>query len=679
MDTVTRLLRQIARSHRKVTATLEDSDACVAAQRAILVNVAVGLFGESIRNELPTAPECDALGAAFRDLAISAIADHDEQTRPRVGADLLAAVHEQLAAPSGVGVHYTPHRVADYIAESAIAELISTRCDVDPETAKSIVSTTPFVEIDGETTRRILRLLKTTDVCDPSCGTGHLLLAAAETLARAEMRLLGNLEPTSKDAGRIRRRIAMRRLHGRDIDVDAVAITRLRLAAWAADTGASSEVKIPADNVHARDMLKSSSARLDQERRFDVILMNPPYVPTYSRRSQCDHREPIRTFAAQRELSGRLNLFGCFIIRAMEIVKAGGVVSLIVPDTFASAGAYADLRRALTVNYGRQQWTRIDARVFKAQVGSVILTCSDRDDSLSADFIDIPRKLSAESSRLRSTPLAAIRGDEHQILFFDNEIEQSIWRMVRTADTLPLKSFARVRDGVNTGPRRMRESLLEPAAPSIFRRPLIEGGDIDPRGFVLHEPARTILYNPDMIDDDARLAGASLRDPAIFDAPKVVTRQTADSLIAALEPAGGVVALNSVHCISVEKNEHSLLPGLMALLNSPLIRLYYALDGGEQRAILPQVRIAWLRELPVARDVRRFLAELAPMGEEIIERLRTNAGIQDSMDRLHDTVCRAYGIPTHKYAHVLACYHHRFPRFADLATLTRRPRSVRVA
>lgn len=678
MDHAKRLLRQITRAHRRPTPGDRKFISGVTARRAILLNVATALFGDSIRDDFPTGSDMDAIDSDLRGLAASAIADHPAHTQ-RAAADLLASVHEQLAAPDGVGVHYTPRPVANFIAESAIAELIAMRCNVDSETAKMIVRTTRPVDIDPGTTRGILKLLRTTMYCDPACGAGHLLIAAAETIARTESRLLGNLESTCPTTDRIRRRVATRQLHGRDIDADAIAITRLRLAAWATGETPSSAITLIARNVQARDMLQSPSANQDQESRFDVILMNPPYVPTYSRRSQCDHREPIRAFASQRGLTGRLNLFGCFIIRATEIVKDNGVVSLIVPDTFASAGAYAGLRDAVNAQFGRQQWARIDARVFKAQVGSVILTCSNSAGNLSAVLLDVPPTTSDDSIALRSKRLIATRGDDNQILFFDNDIERAIWRTVRDADTLPFRHFATIRDGVNTGPRRMRDTLLDPAAPSIFRRPLIEGCDIDPRGFLLHEPARTILYHPDIVDEDARRAGASLRDAAIFDAPKVVTRQTADSLIAALEPAGGIVALNSVHCISLPARHHTLLPGLTAFLNSPVVRLYYALDGGEQRAILPQVRIAWLRELPVPRDFHRLLACLAPMGRDVVVRLRRDAPVPELLDRIHDAVCHAYDIGTRDRSRILKCYFDRFPRFANPTTLTRRRRSAQVA
>ena len=105
------------------------------------------------------------------------------------------------------------------------------------------------------------------------------------------------------------------------------------------------------------------------------------------------------------------------------------------------------------------------------------------------------------------------------------------------------------RDGVNPGPRRVRERIVDPVnARAALVRPLITGSGLDPRGYVVKRPTQSILYDPTTLSAQERSAGASLRDPAIFDAPKIVSRQTADTIIASIDMEAGWVTLNSVHC-----------------------------------------------------------------------------------------------------------------------------------
>ncbi|HRW55685.1 MAG TPA: N-6 DNA methylase, partial [Phycisphaerae bacterium] len=589
-------------------------------------------------------------------------------------AELLASVHEQLATADGVGVHYTPAGAARYMAQSALAELLVARRSIEPALATAIVRGEGEIPTgDRESIRRLLGEIR---ICDPACGAGRLLIAAAETLAQLEARVDNVRRDDDAGMRRLRARIAAERLYGGDIDERAIAIARLGIGVWAAGAPDPEIEKRVRRNVVVSDTLESASTGCDMDGVFDILLMNPPYVPTYSRQSRADLRAPIRAFAERRGHAGRLNLFGCFILRSLEMTKAHGVVSYIVPDTFASATAYAKLRHAVSHRFTRQHWTRIDDRVFRAQVGSVILTASRATDSLSASILNLssagPKSVSAGTAH-------AARGDDAQILFFDSPFEMRLWRHFRKAAGTTLDAFAEVRDGVNTGPRRMRDVLLAPTPHSALRRSLIEGGDIDPRGYTLRATQRTILYDPSLVDDAARRAGASLRDPAIFNAPKVVTRQTADTLIAALEAHGGLVALNSVHCIRLRGDRAPRLPGLMAFLNSPLVRLFYALDGGEQRSVLPQVRIAWLNALPVPSAFDALLAELTPIGAGLLARLKTGVSTTSLIQEGHVHICDAYAVPPSDRAAIIDAYLHRFPRFADAVAASPRRRRARVA
>ncbi|MCA9257075.1 MAG: N-6 DNA methylase [Phycisphaerales bacterium] len=665
MEAKTRLLRYVRNAVRRDT---NPGDL----RGALLQQTAQALFGD--KTPAPALRFDGAIDPTLERLTLAVIANPPDRNPLELSAELLECVHEQLATTDGVGVHYTPAGAARYMAQSALAECIAIRRDIEPAQAMAIMR--GDVEIPTRDRDSIRRLLDGIRICDPACGAGRLLIAAAETLAQVHARLDNIRRDDDADMRRLRARIATQQLFGADIDERAIAIARLRLGVWAAGAPDADIEQRVSGNVVVSDTLQSAPTACDLDSAFDIILMNPPYVPTYSRRSRSDLRAPIRAFAGRRGLTGRLNLFGCFILRSLEMTAANGVVSFIVPDTFASAGAYTNLRRSVSDRFNRQHWARIDDRVFKAQVGSVILTASRATESLSASVLELsskgPHSVSARTAH-------ATRGDDAQILFFDSPFEMRLWGHIREAAGTTLDAFAEVRDGVNTGPRRMRDVLLAPTPASAHRRLLIEGGDIDPRGYLLRATERTILYDPSLVDDAARRAGASLRDPAIFNAPKVVTRQTADTLIAALEAHGGLVALNSVHCIRLRGDRTTQLPGLMALLNSPLVRLFYALDGGEQRSVLPQVRIAWLNALPVPTGFDALLARLTPIGAGVLACLKSGASSTALIREGHDYICDAYAVPPSDRAPIIDAYLRRFPRFADAMATAPRRRRARVA
>lgn len=570
----------------------------------------------------------------------------------------LAALYEKLNQTNGIGAIYTPPWMATLMAQRALSSKLAATLEVNAKQFEALFdnkkdtharSIATAIGLDPDVFDRLrvdaVEVLRGLSITDPACGCGALLLAIAECAAA----LCEDVDVLDLSW----RKTFIRNLSGFDIDPLAGEITRARLAAWAAVDRNDPALA----NIACRDALNAGGAT----RRADICIMNPPYVPTYSRRSDPRVTATVNHYAESHELTGRLNLFGCFIHRAIEMTKADGVVCAIVPDTFASATAYEPLRAAWRQRFKQSHWLAISSNVFDAQVGSVVVTAgpaTQEKGELRADEL-----IAVEPVQL-SERVPAIATDG-RVLMFRNCAEQRIWQAVQNQPAR-FEDFVRSRDGVNTGPRSMRDVLLDPQHVGPTVMPLIEGEDVAPQGYCLRQPRRRIDYNASLIDAAARRAGTSLRDPEIFQQPKVVSRQTADTLIAAVEPTGGIVALNSVHCHQMIDASDQSLWGLCAWLNAPLVRLYYALDGGEQRKVLPQVRIAWLRQLPVPRDILLALCELAPIARRLA---MNNPSMQSEIDRIHTLTCAAYGLSDSSEA-VLAAYRDRFPRFAVAPSAT---------
>jgi hypothetical protein len=184
------------------------------------------------------------------------------------------------------------------------------------------------------------------------------------------------------------------------------------------------------------------------------------------------------------------------------------------------------------------------------------------------------------------------------------------------SDSVPLESLAITRDGVNPGPKVFRERILNPSGPEKSTwRPFIEGRHVRP--FQIKPSESIIDYDPELLTEDLRKQGSSFRNPTIFDAPKLVNRQTANTLIFALDDAG-YCSINSVHNTRAIDGDRSTLVYLLGLLNSRLLRFYYRQHSQETRKVFPQVHIATLRQLPM-RPIDWSNPRDAKTGSRIIE------------------------------------------------------------
>jgi hypothetical protein len=169
--------------------------------------------------------------------------------------------------------HFTPPSLARTIAEQALARL-------------------PDLKARQELT-----------VCDPACGSGAFLTEALRTLRR-----LGY-------AGRLN-------LVGRDISRSAIDMARFALHASRFDWEPAGGITF---DLAAADALDEGAVPPS-----DLIMMNPPFL-AWSMMDRAQ-REQVTTLLGA-DAKHRPDLSMCFVLRALEQLKEGGVVASLLPSS----------------------------------------------------------------------------------------------------------------------------------------------------------------------------------------------------------------------------------------------------------------------------------------------------------------------------------------------------------
>jgi hypothetical protein len=271
---------------------------------------------------------------------------------------------------------------------------------------------------------------------------------------------------------------------------------------------------------------------------------------------------------------------------------------MIVPDTLSSNQSYESTRQEL-VRDGLSSVRLVRFPVFegKAHVRTVVpiignpaaLICFE-------DFSQI-------DEWKQEKPTSTIMVERHQLMEhassawpFGNAGFDAILRKISSSACV-LQDLAIIKDGVNPGPRSFRDIVLDPRGPRKSTwRPIIEGKQI--HRYHLLAPSRTLDCDARLLSPDLKKQGASFRSPSVFQGPKLVNRQTADSLIFALDEEG-YYTLNSVHNTHAKDGSFETLLFLLGVLNSRLLSFYYRAQSQETRTVFPQVHIAALRRLPI--------------------------------------------------------------------------------
>ncbi len=433
-------------------------------------------------------------------------------------------------------------------------------------------------------------------VLDPACGSGNFLIEAAR-----------RLQAFSIKAGLSPRKSALlfqRNLWGIDPDPISCFLAEIHLQAII-HSSASRPIPFTSLHIHQADSLV-----LPWEPTVDLFIANPPYLAAKNNDLSGYH------FAQQR---GQADSYLLFLNLALQVVRPGGWIGLILPDPLlARANAARERARLLEETTLYHLWHFSD--VFAAEVGAVVI---------------IARKSPPKSMHY----LSCIRGHWRSTIALDaqHKVQQSLFSRQPGAefryllsqergDSLerlricleetptserrlaPLGEFLTISRGEELGKEspelKKIYSQHNPATSSKFVR---KGGfpSIDPPGDlptalpVLRGGIDIHSYSPPTAN--CLIARNAIRKPLErYFSPKLFVVKSTDRLQATLDEQGHV-ALQTLYLLHLRNHQSKFdqLYFFLALLNSRLLREYvYALHTA-YKMVQPQIEQRVLASLPV--------------------------------------------------------------------------------
>lgn len=219
------------------------------------------------------------------------------------------------------GVHYTPAALARFLVEQAISAL-------------------------GYVPQQ---------VCDPTCGAGSFLLAAADALA---------------DRGVAVEEIVEHRLFGGEIDPAAAAMAQDSLRAWAEHRIGRLAGSRLRPQVAVGDMLLRTPQSWHGRHiaGWDLVIGNPPFLSQLATRTT--RTAKLQEAARQRfgELGAYADSASLFLLGAVEMVREGGVVVMVQPQSFLSTRDTSAVRTSLLASARLHSIWASEAQFFEASV-----------------------------------------------------------------------------------------------------------------------------------------------------------------------------------------------------------------------------------------------------------------------------------------------------------------------
>ncbi|MDR1518607.1 MAG: Eco57I restriction-modification methylase domain-containing protein, partial [Planctomycetota bacterium] len=211
------------------------------------------------------------------------------------------------------------------------------------------------------------------NICDPALGCGYFPLRLVERLLAGHPSRLPDI-----------RRWAANHLYGADSDAGALFMAKTLL--WLALSGRGEEFIPPPGRFRLGDSLlgpgfagipgfgtaahpdgapivdwPAAFPEIAAGGGFDIMVGNPPYeaLTNFRRRPERERlARALRQSGHYRySLHGQVNLYRCFIERALDLLRPGGVLALVVPLSLARDASSLPLRRRLLESEAADDWS----------------------------------------------------------------------------------------------------------------------------------------------------------------------------------------------------------------------------------------------------------------------------------------------------------------------------------
>ena len=450
---------------------------------------------------------------------------------------------------------------------------------------------TPPAVVDALLDATLDRILDPHDplptLCDPACGAGPFLLAAARRLTAA-LTARGLDPPTA-------RRRAVAQLYGADLDPGAIRLCRRVLEDYAGAPIAALDRQLVVGDAligpAPGQTLTDAPSRLGPPAvdwttlapdGFDLVVGNPPYRA--GRLADLDVARLRRTCPTAEY---QLDPFALFLDRGARLTRPGGRLALLVPRTWMSNHRAARLRRWLLTTHRLEALVDVPPDAFDAVVATAIPVFTiDRGpspDTLPVTALDHTPTGTLSLPR-DGTPLPLARTPRAAAIL----TASTLW-------TTPLGALADITRGINPyhhtthTPDQIRDRAHHADAPRPGWSPELRGRDL-PAAYHLTPPTRWIHYGPWLKEP---------RDPRYFRGPRLVVRKILGATLCAAYLDRPLYCDQSVYIVKLHSDQpyppYALLACVASHLIATLLRTRHQCDDDA----FPQLKVGDLRGLPL--------------------------------------------------------------------------------
>ena len=469
-------------------------------------------------------------------------------------------------------------------------------------------------------------------IIDLSCGSGRFLMSAYDSLYKL---YIEDDFPESK----IHKLILKNNLYGIDINPVAVKMTKMNLI-LKGKKYISTKINIfegnslvKSDGFQVGELFKKEKSDLEKfkppniklkNEQFDIVIGNPPYLSFGLKgigKLEKEWYEYIKrnyVHSAQYKIS----MYTLFIERGIELLKNGGFLGYILPDSFLLGKYFSNLRKYIQntckikeiVLFGKDFWK------FGLVGKPVIIILQKEKEKNLRENNYLKTFFYPTLKSLIKKEFISYSYTQHYFnkikynrfrLFFDEKLKNKV-EMCEGAE-YKLKNIISLSSGLIG--KKGKEKIISMKKENENWLPGIHSSS---------EINRYVInYKGGYISFEKEKLKSGFKKAKYFE-PKLLLRQTGDNIKATYDESN-LLCLNNLHVGNIINERFNILY-ILAVLNSKIINEYYNLISLESGRALAQLDIESIEEIPIKytgeenqKVIADYVSQLIKLNKELLK------------------------------------------------------------
>jgi hypothetical protein len=376
---------------------------------------------------------------------------------------------------------------------------------------------------------------------------------------------------------------------------------------------------------------------------FDAVIANPPYISFGLRGSDKAKKDWDAYIRKNYPNSAeyKLSTYAIFIDRGIQLLRGEGNIFYITPDSYLLGRYFSKLRNYILNSTSIKQILMFENDFWQGGViGRPTITLMQKNQKKRLCEIKLFKNLK-EFERgfcLRNSySQEYFNNNKYKRfrLFFSNRARKFV--EIVEADSISLGNVAKITTGVRSkiGQKKI---IADKQVEKSWKKGIISGAQVYPY---------MVKWEGHYLNIDKKLLWAGGWDSNIVENPKIMIRQTSDSLIAGIDMEG-IYHLNNVHSLSILK-ENISLEYICAILNSKLMNKFYQLISLERGRTMAQTDIDVLETLPIKiiemKDQKKII--------ELVHQIIHNGLLNQILEEIENLIYEIYKLPAEMKKYVM--------------------------